>query len=71
MSRSRFWEPSASDNALFTGVRGIAFLRSCVSPSNPSYFARYLALAGPTGPALYSEGGRVKLCTLWCGGSRA
>jgi hypothetical protein len=28
VSRSRFWEPSASDNALFTGVRGIEILGS-------------------------------------------
>jgi hypothetical protein len=28
VSRSRFWEPSASDNALFTGVRGIGILGS-------------------------------------------
>jgi hypothetical protein len=28
VSRSRFWEPSASDNALFTGVRGIGILRT-------------------------------------------
>jgi hypothetical protein len=30
VSRSRFWEPSASENALFTGVRGkkIEILRS-------------------------------------------
>src|SRR5829696_1894304 len=32
VSRSRFWEPSASDNALFTGVRGIRILGSSELP---------------------------------------
>jgi hypothetical protein len=55
VSRSRFWEPSASDNALFTGVRGIEILRSCVSFCNPTYFALLGSAAGPTGHALSSK----------------
>jgi hypothetical protein len=33
VSRSRFWEPSASDNALFTGVRGRGILRTSFAGS--------------------------------------
>src|ERR671912_222765 len=37
VSRSRFWESGASDNALFTGVRGIVILGSSHTRSSEKF----------------------------------